>query len=394
MPDAFSVAYRSLPPPEVRRLAGERPRMLPAHDLHVPRSRSLPRRTLDGTARPTLALALATTITASVALPAGEQQSDRRGESTVPSTPKLVVQPDLFTPLTEPPCSYCSTQHRKGLVDGKEPVIAWLRASHNGGAIPIRHFLAAPRVINDTYGLFFYDPDGGYVAAFRKDYGYRFHGWRGGVMVAQGPDGTLWSALSGVAFDGPKKGQHLERVASVVTTWEHWLMLHPESTAYDLFDGKKYPRAPLPVTLSDGARESMGAVDPRLGAETSVLGVTVRGVAKAYPLDPETERASFLDEVAGEPIAVLWYGPTTSAVAFHREVEGSRLTLRADSVSPETAPFRDDETGTRWTIAGRGVDGPLRGKELRWVDSIQCRWYAWTVEHPKTELWAPPASER
>src|SRR5439155_26993554 len=95
---------------------------------------------------------------------------------------KVVARPGLFRSLTEPPCSYCSTQNRKGLVRADDRVIAWLRAVHNGGAIPIRLFLSAPRVINDTYGLFFYDPDGDYVTAFAKDYGYGFYGWRGGGM--------------------------------------------------------------------------------------------------------------------------------------------------------------------------------------------------------------------
>ena len=60
--------------------------------------------------------------------------------------------------------------------------------------------------------------------------------------------------------------------------------------------------------------------------------------------------------------------------------------MYADDVSPETAPYKDKETGTRWTLAGRGIDGPLRGKELTWINSIQCRWYAWSAEHPETLL--------
>src|SRR4051812_24409341 len=75
----------------------------------------------------------------------------------------IIFKPGLFRSLTEPPCSYCSTQNRKGLVRSDDPVIAWIRGAHNGGAIPLRHFLSASRVINDTYGLFFFDPDGGYV---------------------------------------------------------------------------------------------------------------------------------------------------------------------------------------------------------------------------------------
>jgi hypothetical protein len=301
--------------------------------------------------------------------------------------PAIVAKPGLFKPLTEPSCSYCSTQHRKKLIAADDRVICWLRAAHNGGAIPLRHFLAGPRVINDTYGLFFYDPDGGYVAAYKKDYGYKFHGWRRGSMVVQGRDGTLWSALTGVAFAGPKKGQRLERIPSLTTTWGHWMMLHPESTAYDLFDGKHYKITPLPTAMSAEAKQSMGTVDSRLKPLQPVLGVEVGTVRKAYPLQESVARACIGDTVDGKPLAVFWYGPTQTAVAFSRVVDGKTLTFYADGISPESAPFKDRETGTRWTLAGRGVDGPLRGKELSWVNSIQCRWYAWSAEHPKGDVY-------
>jgi hypothetical protein len=83
---------------------------------------------------------------------------------------------------------------------------------------------------------------------------------------------------------------------------------------------------------------------------------------------------------------VFWYGRTQSAVAFNRQLDGQTLTFYADGISPETAPIKDKETGTRWTLAGRGIDGPLRGKELDWVDSIQCRWFAWSAEYPETQV--------
>jgi hypothetical protein len=302
-------------------------------------------------------------------------------------SPKLLAKPGLFRSLTEPPCSYCSTQQRKGLVQPGDRVIAWVRGAHNGGAIPLRHFLAAPRVINDTYGLFFYDPDGGYVSAFKKDYGYEFYGWRGGVMVVKGKDGTLWSALTGLGLEGPQRGRRLERIPTLLTEWGYWLMLHPESTAYDLYDGKKYPLAELPTQMSAEAKQAMSPVDPRLQPESFVLGVEVKDRTKAFPLQGAEERLCFLDEVGGEPVAVFWYAPTRSAVAFSRKLDGRTLTFYADSISPETAPIKDQETGTRWTLAGRGVDGPLRGKELDWVAGIQCKWYAWVTEYPQTELY-------
>jgi hypothetical protein len=300
---------------------------------------------------------------------------------------KLVIRPGLYLPLKEPPCSYCSTEHRKGFVQDDDLVLAWIRGAHNGGAIPVRHFLAGPRVINDTYGLFFYDPDGGYVAAYKKDYGYKFYGWRGGVMIAQGPDGTLWSALTGVAFEGPKKGQRLTRIPSLTSQWGYWRMLHSESTAYNLYDGKKYKVTELPRGMSKEATLSIGSVDPRLREDVPVLGVETPAGVKAYPLDRRVERACLTDEIVGQPVAVFWYAATNSATAFDPTVDGRRLTFYADANSPETAPFKDKETGTRWTIAGRAVDGPLRGNELMWIPSIASRWYAWSNEYPLTAVY-------
>ncbi len=300
---------------------------------------------------------------------------------------RLVVAADLFTPLTEPPCSYCSTQHRKGLIRDDDLVVAWLRGAHNGGAIPVRHFLAGPRIINDTYGLFFYDPDGGYIAAYEKDYGYTFQGWRGGVMVVKARDGTLFSALSGIAFDGPQMGKRLTRIPSLTTHWGQWRMLHPESTAYDLFDGKKYAVIELPTKATPEAAASIGEVNRRLEAERLVHGVEIGKERKAYPLDAALERACITDRVGDQDIAVFWYGPTKSSVAFESTLDGRKLTFYADEISPETAPFKDRETGTRWTLAGRGIDGPLRGKELIWVPGIQAKWYAWSGENPETELY-------
>lgn len=289
-------------------------------------------------------------------------------------------------PITEPPCSYCSTQNMKSLIRSDDRVIAWLRAAHNGGAFPIRLFLSGPRVVNDTYGLFFYDPDGGYVAAYEKDYGYRFRGWRNGVMVVSSEDGTLWSALTGKAFQGPQEGKVLKRIPSLSTDWGYWLMLHPESTTYDLFDGQRYASKPLPKAISRQSKESATQADSRLESTQEILGVEFSDAQRAYPLPTNLSRACLLDDIGDEEIAVFWYGNTKTAVAFSRKLDGKTLTFYADDISPESAPFKDKETGTRWSIAGRGIDGPLRGKELQWVKSIQCRWFAWASEYPQTTV--------
>jgi len=310
----------------------------------------------------------------------------------------LQQDPDAVTrcaeckPLNEPPCSYVITQHQKGLVKDSDPVVAWIRARHNGGAAPLRHFLAGPRVVNDTYGLFFYDPDGGYVAAYEKAYGYEFHGWRRGVMVVKHEDGTLFSALTGFGIDGPRQGQSLPRIANVATTWAHWLALHPESTAYDLFDGTRYPVVELPTQPNAASVASRGAVDARMPADAVVLGVAFGGQFLAFPLGDMQARAVMHDKVGDANVVVFVNEAGRGATAFRAMKNETKLDFYVDDIAPLTAPFKDKNTGTRWSLAGRGIDGLLRGEELTWVDSIQCRWFAWVAEHPQTLVHRPTAS--
>ena len=185
---------------------------------------------------------------------------------------------------------------------------------------------------------------------------------------------------------GPQKGSKLKRIPNVQTTWNHWLLLHPESTAYDLFDGNRYPTPPLPDTTNAKLQSHTLNLDPRLDPNTKIIGVEFKGERES--LSPShRNRASLYSRSSwrgGD--CHFWHSPTQSAIAFRTQIDNRQLTFRADAIAPETAPFMDHETQTRWTIAGRAVDGPLRGEELLWIPSISCHWHAWASEYPNTSL--------
>ena len=225
----------------------------------------------------------------------------------------------------------------KALIKDDDRVIAWLRGKHNGGCAPLRHFLSGPRVVNDTYGLFCYDPEGGDVAAYEKDYGYSLHGWRNGVMVVRHEDGTLFSALTGEAFAGPRRGNRLTRVPSMTTHCAAWYRMHPESTAYDLFDGKRYPIVELPTADDPRSVESRGPLEERLPADAFVLGVKVGNSCMAFPLDGLPERAVLQDKVGDWTVAVLWLAWSRSATAYRAVKDGTLLTLEPEAIAPEVA---------------------------------------------------------
>src|SRR5262245_316965 len=98
---------------------------------------------------------------------------------------KFLIRPDAFETLVNPNCSHCvdESKRRSGELRDNDRVLAWIRGKYDGGAIPLRFFLAPYRVISDTYGVFVYDPDAGYMRGYEPSLDFRFHGWRNGVMV-------------------------------------------------------------------------------------------------------------------------------------------------------------------------------------------------------------------
>lgn len=286
---------------------------------------------------------------------------------------QITPLPRIVEPLTEPACSYCIEQNEKGFIRSNDAVLAWTRGAHNGGAFPLRYFLNKYRVLNDTYGLFMYDPENDFIAAYQKDYGYQFVGRIDGEMVVQGKDGTIWSALRGIGLSGPQKGKKLNRIPNIRTNWGHWLLLHPESTTYDLYDGKRYDS----VTVKKDELVS----DPK---NVTALGIDASEKYHWFPVTNKKRHCEMV-QIDGMPVCLFWYGPTKTAVAYMAKSGEMNLTFYADEISPLTAPFKDKETGTRWTLAGRAVDGPLRGKELDWIPSIQINKSAWMAAYPQSK---------
>jgi hypothetical protein len=307
--------------------------------------------------------------------------------------PPLVERPEAFKTLVNPQCSHCrdEAKRRAGELRDDDRVLCWIRGYSDGGAIPLRFFLNPYRVISDTYGVFVYDPDAGYARAFAPSLDFRFHGWRNGVMVMKHKDGTLYSCLTGVAFAGPRKGSHLQPVPTLVSDWGFWLKRYPQNVAYHMFD--KYTPVELPTTITEASRQSRSARDSRLPSDTAVLGVAEGKHTRAYPLEALAKDQLIQETVNGQPWVVLWYGPTQTAAAYRsvaspvkKEAGAPRpVTLAVEGTGP--TPFVDKETGSRWDIAGRAVEGKLKGWTLAWLDGTQVKWFAWAAEHPSTSVY-------
>src|SRR5207244_2779378 len=120
----------------------------------------------------------------------------------------------------------------------------------------------------------------------------------------------LYSCLTGVAFDGPKKGTRLRPVATLPSDWGFWLKQYPGAVAYYMFE--KYQPVEAGGKRAADSQESRNAADGRLPPDSMVLGVYQNGEARAYPLGKSFKTES----IADGPRVIFQFGPTQTVVAY------------------------------------------------------------------------------
>src|SRR4051812_16418720 len=230
--------------------------------------------------------------------------------------PVLVANPEAFPTLINPNCSHCRDEAKRRAKELRDHdrVLCWLRGYSDGGAIPFRFFLNTHRVISDTYGVFVLDADAGFARAFAPSLDFRFHGWRNGIMTMKHKDGTLFCCLTGVAFDGPRKGERLKAVPTLVSNWGFWLKRYPHNVAFHMFD--RYRPVELPTEANADSIRSRGTPDRRLEEDSLVLGVFDGQEARAYPLSALEKVGLIHDKIKCKERVILWQGSTRTAAAY------------------------------------------------------------------------------
>ncbi|MBV9852036.1 MAG: DUF3179 domain-containing protein [Armatimonadetes bacterium] len=306
----------------------------------------------------------------------------------------------MFQALTDPKVVPASALTELG--DDEE--VLGLSLGGQSRAYPAR-FIAWHHIVNDTLGGrpvlvtycsvcntgIAYDPViGGKRRLFQVFGLYR------GVMAMYDPSNdTIWSHIAGEALLGPDKGKTLAALPVVNTTWGEWKRLHPQTTTPDwqtpyreyygarVVSGRDYLPPMFPATLR-------GLRDSRLAPNDLVLAVRVEGRPRAYPFAALAAAPDVVQEtLGGTPVVALYVPETKTAAAYDCRLDGK--TLEFTRAPGKSGLFDDRGTGSRWTVEGECVAGPLRGKHLTRVFSLQAEWYGWSAYFPQTTLYAAPA---
>ena len=164
---------------------------------------------------------------------------------------------------------------------------------------------------------------------------------------------SLWSQLREEAVTGPLTGTRLTALPARTTTWKTWREQYPDTLVLSIETGFQRPYDRPPYEAYENSPHPLFPVqhaDPRLAAKAKLLGVSIAGHHKAYPLKMLQQRPAPLEDRVGE---------RKVKVVYDREADSAHV---VDAASEEVLP------------------------------SVVAYWFAWATFHPDASLYgAAPA---
>jgi hypothetical protein len=217
------------------------------------------------------------------------------------------------------------------------------------------------------------------------------------IMYDRRDDETLFPQITHRAVFGPGKGEDLDLLPVVETTWGFWKRLHP-NTAVVSGQGHFYPIASYSGYPYNRYREPnsepMFPISPGLDVnplarlynhKELTMGLRSSDAVKAYPFEEMDKEAVINDRLGIDEIVVVFHRDTQMAIPYHRRIihDGNSITLTFDwaASGDSVFPFAmvDRQTRSVWNLMGEATEGELSGHKLRQFPSHNAFWFAWAT---------------
>jgi hypothetical protein len=210
--------------------------------------------------------------------------------------------------------------------------------------------------------------------------------------------GTWWQQVTGKAIHGPLQGRSAQGSVFTKLSFAIWKREQPQGrvlkpderiAALNRYEAADWEMRVGRMRVVDGVD-----ADQRLTPRTLVIGLSVGGKSKAYPLAALQKQSPLLDTVSSVPLMVVFGEDRRSVRAFERTVDGRRLEFfqKTEKASePSTASggleLIDAETGSTWNFEGKAIAGPLVGRQLKKLFVLEDYWFDWRIYHPDTSVY-------
>ena len=211
---------------------------------------------------------------------------------------------------------------------------------------------------------------------------------------------SLWRQFTGEPIIGPlaTTGIRQPLFPSVVTTWQEWLVEHPDTTVLsrdtgvyepDFYLPENHPSAIYYSYFTDA--EVMFPVwirDSSFAPKSVVIGLSIGDTHKAYPVEDLQQIGVVNDTLGGEEIVVVASSESRSARVYRRNQQVLSAEPNQDGDGSPTV--LTDSAGVSWRVTEAALvneSNPIEA--LPRVPTRTSFWFGWYQYHPDTEVYQP-----
>lgn len=211
--------------------------------------------------------------------------------------------------------------------------------------------------------------------------------------------GSKWQQAALISISGPLKGTQLKLYPFLLTTWSNWRKQHPDTLVLKPLPGYAKRLAAKNQIIDQGIVGMSGPApfgvvrdDQRLSPRSTVVGLELGGVAKAYSIAALQKTRVVNDRIGNAHIVVIHQPASDTTTAFLATLGGRTIRFRAVNAAADR--LTDLGTHSTWNAYGVCLSGPLKGTHLKELILEPSFWFAWSEFHPGTELYAGPRTSR
>lgn len=177
---------------------------------------------------------------------------------------------------------------------------------------------------------------------------------------------SLWSHILGKCMEGEFESKFLTTVPSLITDWETWTEMHPDTTV---------------MLMSKTRFEYVDLQYQNLSLH--VVGVADGTASRAWKFEDLANEAPVNDEFEGTELVVFFERESGTAYLYERAFQDKTL-----SFVESDGKYIDEQTGSTWDPRkGMALDGELKGTSLTPIAGITSYGAAWERFHPESTYW-------
>jgi hypothetical protein len=217
---------------------------------------------------------------------------------------------------------------------------------------------------------------------------------------------SWWQHLTGESMVGEFAGRELTLIPSLIISYKEFFDQYPDGKILSPKTGSKYEKqyGTIPYEKYDDPESkpyerffNSKEISTKLKPMERVVNIEHSGKRKIYPYSIISEKKIINDSHNGLDIVIFYESGTVSVLdnvivkdsrdigsvtVFNPTVDNKRLTFaRADSLIIDTG------SNSEWTVTGKCIKGPLKGKQLEPIVHGHHFAFAWLSFYPESIIY-------